>query len=178
MTRQRSGAFRALLLSACVLLVGGSASGEEATVEALSVYQSQGKLSKTGPSSATFAGTLSGLFFVMTSEGPGRPASIVCPGSLEVDLETGAQEGKGKCTIENRDGDEVYADWTCDGYHLVGCRGDFVLTGGLGRFEGVTGGGKMTVRSDVHEMAVQSKGTVSRASQGVIWWQDLHYQVP
>ena len=165
-------------VSLATVLVATVAQAEEATVEAFSVYRSEGELARTGPDSATFAGTASGLFFVQTSEGPGRPSTIACPVSIEVDLETGAQTGQGKCTIETRDGESVFADWTCNGYHLVGCRGDFTLTGGTGRYEGVSGGGKMTVRSDLHELAVASASTVSRTSQGVIWWEKLRVEVP
>lgn len=175
MTRQTSGTFAAILFA---LLVAAGAWAEEATIQAFSVYQSEGELSRTGPKAATFAGTASGLFFVQTSEGPGRPSLIACPTSIDVDLETGAQSGKGKCTIENREGESVFADWTCKGYHLVGCRGDFKLTGGTGRYEGVSGGGKMTVRGDVHEIAIDSASTVSRTSQGVIWWEALHVKLP
>lgn len=36
----------------------------------------------------------------------------------------------------------------------------------------------MTVRSDLHELAVASASTVSRTSQGVIWWEQLRVEVP
>jgi hypothetical protein len=178
MTWQHSGTSRCLLLALGAFVVAAGARAEEATVEAFSVYRSEGELARTGPKSATFAGTATGLFFVQTTEGPGRPSQIVCPSSIEVDLETGAQTGKGKCTIENRDGESVFADWTCKGYHLVGCRGDFTLTGGTGRFQGVSGGGKMTVRSDLHEISLASANTISRTSQGVIWWEKLRVEMP
>ena len=178
MTWPTSGRARSFLLALGALLAAAGTRAEEATVEAFSVYRSEGELSRTGPKSATFAGTASGLFFVQTTEGPGRPSQIVCPSSIEVDLETGAQTGKGKCTIETREGESVFADWTCKGYHLVGCRGDFILIGGTGRFEGASGGGKMTVRSDLHELAIASPTTISRTSEGVIWWAKLRVEVP
>lgn len=167
-----------IAFAVAALLFGADARAEEDTVEAFSVYQTQGELSRTGPNQATFVGTMSGLFFVQTTEGPGRPSQIVCPSSVEVEIDSGAQKGEGKCTIESREGDSVFADWSCSGYHLVGCRGDFKLTGGTGRFEGVTGGGKMTVRGDVHEIAVDTSNTISRTSQGVVYWKELHYELP
>jgi hypothetical protein len=169
---------QASLVALATLLVTTVAQAEEATVEAFSVYQSEGELARTGPKAASFAGMASGLFFVQTTEGPGRPSMIACPVSIEVNLETGAQTGQGKCTIETREGESVFADWTCHGYHLVGCRGDFTLTGGTGRFEGVSGGGKMVVRSDLHELSLASASTVSRTSQGVIWWEHLRVELP
>ena len=49
MTLRASHTLRAFRLALAALLLAGAAGAEEATVEAFSVYRSEGELSRTGP---------------------------------------------------------------------------------------------------------------------------------
>ena len=156
-----------------------AAAGEKQSINAFAVYESNGQVYRTGEQSATFVGAITGPFFVETPEGPAGPASIVCPAKVEVDLHDGAQDGEGHCTITAKDGGQVFAKWTCQGYALVGCRGKFELTGGTDRFQGITGGGTMIVRSDLQEIAKTAESAgVSKISSGIVVWRPLEYEIP
>ena len=157
------------------------AAAEEQTIEAFSVWHARGQLFKTGENIGTFVGALRGRFFVETSEGPVEAGTIVCPGMLEIDLEDSSQSGQGRCVITNEENVQAFAKWTCSGYHLVGCSGDFTLTGGTGKFAGVTGGGPFMVRTSLHGFAAaSSKPTVvvDETSIGIAHWKELRYELP
>ena len=156
------------------------ATAEEQTIEAFSVWHARGHLVKTGESTGTFVGAMRGRFFVDTPEGPVEAGTIVCPGTLEVDLEDASQSGQGRCVITSEKDTQVFANWTCSGYHLIGCSGEFTLTGGTGKFSGVTGGGPFTLRSAIHGMAASAKAVsvVEEASIGVAHWKELRYKLP
>ena len=176
---------RLMLVAAAIGMVhvpaASPAAAEEQTVEAFSVWHARGQLFKTGEKLGTFVGALRGRFFVDTPEGPIEAGTIVCPGTLEVDLDDASQVGQGRCVITNEQNAQVFANWTCSGYHLVGCGGDFTLTGGTGKFAGVTGGGPFVIRSSIHGLAAaSSKGAVvvDEASIGIAHWKELHYKLP
>jgi hypothetical protein len=144
--------------------IGSSASaGEQQTVDAFSVWQGQGNIYKTGAESATFVGA-------------GR---ILCPATMDLSLKDGRQSGSGKCTITARDGARAYADWTCRGVHMVGCVGQLTLTGGTERFNGVVGGGPMTVRSSLYSVAVKlSEDVLTEEAAGIMIWRGFTYELP
>ena len=160
--------------------IGSSASaGEQQTVDAFSVWQGQGNIYKTGAESATFVGAISGLLFVETEEGPADAGRILCPATMDLSLKDGRQSGSGKCTITARDGARAYADWTCRGVHMVGCVGQFTLTGGTERFNGVVGGGPMTVRSSLYSVAVKlSEDVLTEEAAGIMVWRGFTYELP
>ncbi len=176
---------RLMLAAVAIVMVhavaASPAAAEEKTIEAFSVCHARGKLFKTGEKIGTFVGALRGRFFVETSEGPVEAGTIVCPGTLEVDLEDASQLGQGRCVITGEENAQVFASWTCSGYHLIGCGGEFTLTGGTGKFAGVTGGGPFVVRSSIHGLAAaSSKGTVvvDEAIVGIAHWKELRYKLP
>ena len=157
------------------------AAAEERTIEAFSVWRAQGQIFKTGENNGTFVGALRGRFFVITPEGPLEAGTIVCPGTLEIDLADASQSGQGPCVIVGEGDARAFATWTCSGYHLVGCRGDFTLTGGAGKFAGVTGGGPFVIRSSIHRLAATSSHavtTINEASIGIAHWKELRYILP
>ena len=153
--------------------------GEQQTVDAFSVWQGQGNIYKTGVESATFVGAISGLLFVETEEGPADAGRILCPATMDLSLKEGRQSGSGKCTIIARDGARAYADWTCRGVHMVGCVGQFTLTGGTDRLSGVAGSGPMTVRSSLYSVALkQSADVLTEEAAGIMIWRGFTYELP
>ena len=56
--------------------------------------------------------------------------------------------------------------------------GDFTLTGGNGRFAGIGGGGKVTLRSEFRELVGVSGGSVVESVSGIMFWPSLSYQLP
>ena len=96
---------------------------DERMVVASSAWISQGRYFKTGESEALFIGVLAGTLYVESAEGRLDTAELLCPGDFVIDLESGAQEGEGKCIITDSEGENVFADWTCKGTNFVGCGG-------------------------------------------------------
>jgi len=166
-----------LAIWSCVASGGWAA--EEGTVKASAVWMGQGRIIPTGQGTLFyFAGTFSGILFVDDAKGALHMAKILCPGVLEVDVNGGKQDGRGRCLITAESG-EIYAQWNCAGTHQVDCKGPFVLTGGTGRFAGITGQGDFRVRTAVADVGINPKGEGDReSSAGIAEWPALQYRIP
>ncbi len=173
---------KSLGLIAAILTLGGVPSAmaaEEQTVEATSAWISQGRYFKTGETEALFIGVLAGILYVTSAEGRLDSVKLLCPGDFVIDLETGAQEGEGKCIITDSKGDNVFANWTCKGANFLGCEGDFILTAGTGEFQGITGSSPLQARTAFAEIAVYLKsGAVIESSAGLLELPKLTYKLP
>ncbi len=153
--------------------------GEKQTINAFSVWSGQGTVYTTGVDSATFVGALTGPLFVETDEGPAESGWIDCLGTIEIDLTSAKQAGNGKCTVTAHDGARAFADWSCSGVHLVGCKGVMAFTEGTERFEGITGGGSMVVRSSLGKVvAAMTSGELQEEANGIAIWRELTYELP
>ena len=161
------------------LLSAPAQAAEEQTVDAFSAWQGRSQIYATGKSSAVAMATLAGQVYVQTPEGPVYAGEMQCPGMLDVNTQTGLQSGSGHCLITAKDGARIFATWSCKGTLMIGCDGDFAITEGTGRFEGVTGGGPILVRSGVQELVVNLQtGTVDRTATGIVVWRGLRYKLP
>ena len=167
-----------LILGGITFSTAPAAAQEEQTIKAFAAWQGRGQVFETGPSRATFVGSFSGMVFVETQKGPLDAGFMTCPAFLDLNVEDGTQEGKGRCTIVGKDGSRVYAEIACKGVHLVGCDGQFTITGGTERFKGITGGGPITIRSGLQEVAVSGGNTVQESAGGIIIWPELKYKLP
>ena len=178
------GISRRLMLTAAAIgmafaAAASAAAGEEQTIDAFSVWQARGHMYKMGENIGMFVGALQGPFFIETPEGPVGAGTIICPGILKVNLEDGSQTGEGGCIITGEKGAQVFAKWACSGYHLIGCKGEFTLVGGTGRFSGVTGGGPIVVRTTIGKVAVQAGENLAvEAAIGIAFWKGLRYELP
>jgi len=168
------------LMVAClsgIAFSGAARAQDEQSIKAFAAWQGRGQIFETGPDRATFVGSFSGMIFIDTEKGPLDAGYMVCPAILDVNVKDGTQEGKGRCTISAKDGSRAYADISCKGVHMVGCNGDFTFTGGTDRFEGLTGGGPITIRSGVQDFAVGGGNTVQESAGGIIIWPKLTYKL-
>ena len=169
-------------LMAAIFALGGIPSAmaaEEETVEASSAWISQGRYFKTGETEAIFIGAFAGILYVKSAEGRLDTVKLLCPGDFVIDLETGAQEGEGKCIITDNEGHNVFADWTCNGPNFLGCEGDFTLRAGTGKFQGITGSSPLEARTTFSEIAVNLKsGAVVESSAGLLSLPKLTFKVP
>src|SRR3546814_12224528 len=102
---------------------------------------------------------------------------MVCPATLEIDLENATQRGQGKCIITGDDGAKIFADWSCQGVHLIGCDGELKLTGGSGRMTGNTGAGRLTVRTTTSVISTDAKveGSIAEIGSRILQDRDLAY---
>ncbi len=168
-------------LAALVIAVGlcqPAAAGEEATIKAFAQWQGQGHTFQTGGHEAMFVGALVGRMYVETENGPLQSGLMSCPVTVEIGLEDGKQHGEGRCSIAGKDGAQVYAKIACTGVYLVGCNGDLTLTGGTGRFAGITGGGKVLIRSDARQISAVSDSMTKDEGTGILYLSELHYTLP
>jgi hypothetical protein len=163
-------------LSAALLLPLGAAQAQEDEPQlfnAFAVAVANGTIIKSGEKQVMVIGTVKGPMFVETDEGPVEGGSVVCGASVRIDHGTKRQSGNGACTFEAQDGATAWGEWECAGYELIGCRGKLTLTGGSGRFEGVTGEGAMIWRPSAHELKKQFDGTVAQNTTGLLIWRDF-----
>jgi len=156
-----------------------SYAAEEGTVKASSAWQGQGRFFQVGKDQAFFVGDFEGIMYVETKTGALDAAKIICPGTVDLHLQTGAQSGQGRCVITAANGDQVFATWNCTGTHTAGCAGMFTLTDGTGRFNGIVGNGEFQVRSSLSDYAASvGSGSVQATSTGLATWPALTYKIP
>lgn len=172
----RCGALAMALIA--VGLLRPAVAGEEATVKVFAAWQGQGNTFPSGPKQATFVGAFVGQVYTDTEQGPVHTGTMVCPAIVTIGLEDASQTGTGRCTFTQLDGSEIYAEIACTGVHLVGCTGDLKLTGGTKRFEGISGGGRVTIRSDFHQITKVTADVKKEEGTGILFVQELHYKLP
>lgn len=151
---------------------------EEATVKAFVAWQGSGQTLQTSVTEATFIGSISGTVYVETDKGPIASGEMICPATVRIVLESGAQTGSGRCVMTAPDDARIFADFTCSGYHLIGCSGDFVFTGGTGRFAGITGGGRAVLRANERTLTAVGGAGVAETGSGILFWPALAYKLP
>jgi hypothetical protein len=172
---------RLLLMSAWFLSVMtlSAWAAEEGTVRATSSWVADGRYYEIKEDQALFVGAFAGVMFVETKTGAMDSAQLLCPAMVEVNLTDGTQSGEGRCIITTRSNDKVYATWRCAGEHGTGCAGTFSLTGGTGRFTGITGSSAFEVRSQYLALAAKPGDTsVQGSAAGVAVWPALTYKIP
>ena len=170
----------AALAAICAGIAVPSLAGadQEHTVNAFAAWQGRGQMYATGPTRATFVGSLSGMVFVETDKGPQNAGLMICPAIVDVDTTNGTQEGKGRCTMVTEDGARAFGEIACKGVHLIGCDGNFTFTGGTDRFTGISGGGPVTIRGGFHEFSLTAGNTINETAGGIMFWQKLTYKLP
>ncbi len=93
-------------------------------------------------------------------------------------MNTKALSGHGYCVIAVSEGNTVYAEWTCEG-DPTGCRGEFTLTAGTGKFDGIKGSSALLVRSPLHALlADMASGSIVTAEAGLVVLPKLTYEIP
>jgi hypothetical protein len=163
-----------VLLSTLLLPAGGALAQDEPQVfNAFAIAVASGTILKAGDKQLMVIGTLKGPMFVETDEGPVDAGSVVCGAAVKVDQAAGRQVGSGVCSFVAEDGATAWGDWECAGYELIGCRGILKLTGGSGRFAGVSGEGAMVWRPSAHELKKQLDGTTLQNTAGLLIWRDF-----
>ncbi len=172
----RSMFVAAIAVSTAFVTCNAQADSEQ-SVKAFSAWQGRGQMFTTGEFRSTFVGSFTGMIYIETDKGPLDAGFMICPAVVDVDTRDGSQEVKGRCTIVARDSSRAFADIACKGVHLVGCDGTFTFTGGTDRFAGITGGGPVTVRSGLGDVASGPGNVVEESASGIIIWPKLTYKL-
>ena len=159
-------AFFASLLILCSWV--GTAHAATNTISAVIPWQGQGQIYPVDIGKLRFLGALEGIMYVETAEGAMNEAFVRCPIVQDINAADQTTSTSGNCVITASPEDTVFARISCDGIAGL-CKGQFTLTGGTGRFAGVSGSGKMTVRSPIHALAADlSDGTLIHAAAGIL----------
>ena len=177
MTRAKMSGLVVCVLALAAVIGPGHAG--ETSVKAWAVWQGQGRFYKATDSLALFVGYFEGVMEVENKQGALDAASMMCPGTLEVNMTDDTQQGVGRCIILTSGGDRLYASWTCTGKHLEGCGGPFTIKGGTGKFSKVSGQSLFVVRSALAEYVVSiPDGGVTANFAGQAAWSELKYTTP
>jgi len=163
-------------------LLGASSSmalAESGTVKILAPWNSEGKVFPIGPEKLLFQGTAEGIMYIDGGKGSLDATEILCPGSHTIDVSSNKSEASGNCIIKgDTEEDVIFAEFSCEG-GLGACEGEFKITGGTGSFEGITGSGKMAVRTALAELAADlDSGQIIREAAGLAVWPELKYNIP
>ena len=149
------------------------ATDDPQTFNAFAVVVASATVVRSGEKQVVLAGSLSGPFFVETSEGPQHGGAVTCTVSARIDIANRRQIASGACTFNAHDGATAFGNWECEGYELVGCRGAFKLAGGTGRFEGISGDGRLLWRPTAQELTRQLDGSTVDNATGLLLWRDM-----
>jgi hypothetical protein len=182
-TRRNAGC----LARACVgafaswaALGGAAVAAEATTVRAVSPWQGSGQVFDVGADKRLILGRFTGIMYLDGQKGALDTALMLCPAIVRIDLGASAAEASGHCLITDGEAENaVYADWACKGAPGAPCEGALTITGGSGRFEGITGGGAMTFRAAMMQTATDlAGGTVIRDAAGLAVWPEIRFEIP
>jgi len=185
MTGIRSVAAAAVIASATMLATGASALAADAAARVVAAVRGQGVFFEIGEHRALYMGALQGTFYVETGSDALDGSAIVCPVSFVIEGVAPGFTAEGHCTIARAEEHKVYARWTCAGTVLQGCAGRLTLTGGTGRFAGISGEADLLVRAVLRELAESpvatprsAVGVAREAGTGLLILPNLRYRLP
>ena len=171
--------FSLIAIVLATITIAPAVSDQKGTANAASAWVGKGRIFKTGEDEAMFVGAFIGVLYVETTDKKLDSMKLVCPGSVDINLKSGAQKGSGDCILTDVGGDRVYAEWICEGADFLGCSGKFTLTGGVGKFEGITGESELTARTAFQELTVElESGKVWETSAGLLSLPEITYNIP
>ena len=168
----------ALSLGLSLVFVSSWLQAEEGSLKIMMPWDATGSIYHIATDKVLFMGELEGVMYVEKAQGELNLAFASCPGSQQIELPSNATSASGYCTIVISDVDTVYATWECTGKIGV-CTGTFNLTGGTGRFQGITGSSELQFRSVLNELVVEmGHGSNIRADSGLAVLPKLTYTIP
>lgn len=161
-----------------LVAISHMALGEEQTVQAMAPWQGSGEVYAVAPQKLMVLASFTGIMYLIDKEGALDAVIMLCPAVQTLDTKSKKAEATGHCTLTDEGDDVVYSAWKCTGVEGA-CEGEFTLTGGTGKFAGITGGGKLIVRAALHETAASlENGGVVRGAAGLAIWPELKYTIP
>jgi hypothetical protein len=155
-----------------------AARAADESVRADAPWEGRMRIYVMGPKQAFALGVLSGRLAVDPESSPLHGARLVCPGSMDADYAANVLRGNGRCVITTASEDRLFARWTCAGEPDKGCGGRFVLTGGTGVFQGVTGEGDLSLRLTLTDLTQLNQLESDYDVKGLATWPALRYRTP
>jgi hypothetical protein len=166
------------MVAILLLTVAPAHAAKEGTVQAIIPWEGEGRVFHVGTNSLMFLGSLKGVMYIENAEGEMHEALVICPIVQELNLETGSTEASGRCEITAGPDSVAYAKLSCKGKPGE-CAGEFTLVDGEGEFVGITGSGKLSVRSPIRTIIADlPTGAVLRVASGLAVIKNLKYSIP
>ncbi len=145
---------------------------------AAGAWESDGYIYEIEPGRALFVGQYSGFMFIGDGTGALDAAELVCPGTMEADLEAGTRTGEGRCILTGPKGNRVYAKWMCSG-DLLTCRGTFTFINGTGPFKGITGTNEFIAKTAFAKLTeFEDDESIQINTGGLAFWPELKFELP
>ena len=169
-----------LLTAAAISLTATQALASDSvkTAEVLAPWQGQGQVYISEPGVAKFMGVIEGVMYVQTGHTDQIDAlPFVCPTVPTMNLKNQTIVTNGDCQI-GADEDIIFAAYECAG-PVGGCEGTFKLKGGTGKFSKISGGSKMSARTKMSEILIDTtSGITVKSATGLMVLPELTYKVP
>ncbi|MCU0840859.1 MAG: hypothetical protein MUC79_03950 [Thiobacillaceae bacterium] len=168
-----------IMLLATLLCCGGLAAADEFKGNLLFPWEAHGKVYDAGPDTLMFVGEIEGTLYAESGQAALDAAFMICPMLYEIDTASGETRGEGRCAIYPKDvGAVIYATYSCRG-QIGACAGRLDLTGGKGKFEGISGSGDMSSRTGASALAVRlgPGGGITNA-EGMMTLNGFAYRTP
>src|SRR5262249_14084445 len=167
--RSRQGV--GIIVAMGVIAIGALvARAEEHTIQMTAPWEGRARIFVTGEHQAFALGVFAGRLTVEKPPQALHDARLVCPGGFDLDYATKVQRGEGGCIITTGTGERLFARWSCVGEPDKGCAGRFVLTGGTGAYQGVTGDGDLTLLMTLAELTHLDQLDSGYDLRGVATW--------
>jgi len=166
------------MVAILLLTVAPAHAAKQGTVQAIIPWDGEGRVFQVGTNSVVFLGSLKGVMYIENAEGEMHEGLVICPILQEIDMETGSTQASGRCEITTGPDSVAYAKLSCKGKPGE-CAGEFTVVEGEGKFAGITGSGKLSVRSPIRTIiADMPTGAVLRVASGLAVIKDLKYSIP
>ena len=151
---------------------------EQDTIQAIIPWEADGRVFQVDTGTMMFLGAFHGIMYVQSSQGEIHEAFVMCPITQTLDLASGESEATAHCEITASADDIAYAELTCNG-EIGDCNGTFTLIDGEGEFAGISGSGKLRVRSPFGALVSGlAAGADIRIASGLAVIKDLEYRIP
>jgi len=166
------------LVGAAAAVLVNAAAAEEKTVSVIIPWTGEGRIYQIGPDQLQFLGHLDGIAYAENAAGDLDEGLVSCPVVQSISANSAQTSGRGHCTIIVSGEDSIFAEFNCSG-KVGGCAGEFRLTGGTGRFKGITGSSKLVIRSPLNAIATDmANGAIVRAGSGLAQLPELKFSIP
>jgi hypothetical protein len=169
------------ILSVAAIAAHGVPAGARAAehaIQATASWRARARAFVTGPQQVFLLAAFGGRLAVEKEPRALDGAQLACPAAFDADYAAKTQRGEGRCVITTSGGERLFARWSCAGEPDKGCAGRFVLTGGTGAFQGVTGEGDLMLRLVLSEIVQFDRQESEYDLAGIALWPELKYRTP
>ena len=161
-----------------LLALSPARAAEQDTIQAAIPWDAEGQVFQVNTSTVLFLGSMKGIIYVEKSGGEINEGFVVCPIVQQLDLKSGTTQASGHCEITASPESVLYAKLSCKG-KVGSLQGEFTLTDGEGKFTGISGSGKLRVRSPIGALVKDlATGSTLRIASGLAIISDLKYSIP